>query len=421
MEDFILNGQGHGAVAEMLMGCRGDVGMLRPFIETDPSHPLRGQRCVIVKKGKPIYNKQNGRMEGSPVQIPIRALEERGIGSPVFNATALRKEEWIQLDQVVLRAARYRPRAWSDLSQANSFGGFNGMGKMILEHETMSDPGSAQVDMDGLTEGRTDAPEFQLQGLPLPITHSDFYFSSRRLAVSRNSGTPLDTTMGEAAGRRVLETVEKTLIGGIAGVTYGGNSTQIGGYGRASTVYGYTNFPNRLTNTNFYRPTGNGRSGTGWTPGDTLKDFLAALDQLRLNKFYGPFMVYTSNDWDQYLDNDYIVAQGAGGVSGLSVQTLRNRLRQIDGITDVRRLDFMFATQQTGPGSDAQNFYPFTFLFVQMTPDVCRAVNGMDITTVQWESVGGLRVNFKVMCIQVPQLRADFYGNCGLLQATATK
>lgn len=415
MDDYIMNGQAYGTVADALMSCRGDVGLMRPFIETNPNHPMRGRPCVIVNSGYK-YNAKTGKEEPVKAQYLVNELQQKGINSPVFNATALRKEEWLQLDAVVLRAARFRLRAWADLAAANSYGGFNGMAKMILEHETMSDPGDAQVDMDGLTEGRTDAPQFQLQGLPLPITHSNFWFSSRRLAVSRNSGTPLDTTMGEAAGRRVAERIEKTLIGTYTGITYGGNSTQIGGYGRASTVYGYTNFPNRLTNTTFHKPT-----TAGWVPAKTLADVLAALDQLRANKFYGPFMIYTSNDWDQYLDNDYIVVSGAGGVSGLSVQTLRNRLRQIDGIADVRRLDFMFSTALTGPGSGYDNTYPFTMLFVQMTPDVARAVNGMDITTLQWEAVGGLRLNFKVMCIQVPQLRADFYGNCGILHATATQ
>jgi hypothetical protein len=357
-------------------------------------------------------------------------LRNQGIDSPVFNATALRKEEWIQLDAQVLRAARYRLRAYADLSKANSYGGFNGMTKMILEHETMSDPGYAQVDMTGLTPGRTDSPTFQLEGLPLPITHVDFDFDARRLGISRNSGTPLDTSMGEAAGRRVAETIEKTTIGNQTGVVYGGNSTQVGGYGRTSQVYGYVNFPARLTNSNFYLPTGNGRSGTGWVPADTLKDVLAALDQLRLNKFYGPWVLYTSNDWDQYLDNDYILTGG-----NVATQTLRQRLYAIgegDGqgngervIVGVRRLDFLFASSvksSTGPGYEnvAAN-YPFTMIFVQMTPDVARAVNGLDITTIQWQEKGGMQICFKVLCIQVPQLRADKYGNCGILHATATK
>ncbi len=285
------------------------------------------------------------------------------------------------------------------------------MSKMLLEHETMSDPGEAIVDMDGLSEGRTDAPQYQLQGLPLPITHSDFWFSSRRLAVSRNTGTPLDTTMAEAAGRRVAEMIEKTLIGVETGITYGGNSTQVGGYGRTSSVYGYLNFPQRLTKTNLTTPTGSNASST-------LADVLAMRDQLYANKFYGPFMLYHSNDWDRFLDNDYILSGG-----NVATQTLRERLKAIDGIQDVRRLDFLSATATaaTDPARIlSSQLHPFTLLMVQMTADVARAVNGMDITTVQWESKGGMQLNFKVMCIQVPQLRADFYGNCGILQATTS-
>lgn len=391
---------------------RNFIGLRRPYLDK------HDRPCVVVNTGR--YTLDKGVRRPVVEKRYIYDLQRRGIQLPlVVNATSLRKEEWIELDRVVLRAARYRLRAWADLAAANSFGGFNGMSKMILEHETMSDPGFAFVDMDALSEGRADAPQFQLQGLPLPITHSDFWFSSRVLGISRNTGTPLDTTMGEAAGRRVAETIEKTTIGIQTGITYGGNSTQVGGYGRTSSVYGYTNFTNRIT-TGGYIPTGNGRSGTGWVPADTLKDVLAARDLLYHHKFYGPFMVYHSNDWDQYLDNDYILTGG-----NVATQTLRERLRSIEGIQDVRRLDFLFSSttdlSSGGPGLEnlAQG-YPFTLLFVQMTPDVARAVNGMDITTVQWESVGGLRLNFKVMAIQVPQLRADFYGNAGICHLTAT-
>lgn len=327
--------------------------------------------------------------------------------TPVMNATSLRKEEWIMLDQTVLKAARLRLRAWADLSAANSFGGFDGMGKMILEHETMSDPGEAVVDMDGLTDARTDSPLFQLEGIPLPITHSDFWFSARRLKVSRNSGTPLDSTMADAAGRRVAETIEKTTIGVDTGVTYGGGSSTPT-YGRTSKVWGYTNFTNRLTKTNLTTPTGSNAAST-------LADVLAMRQQLYANKFYGPFMIYHSNDWDTYLDNDYILTGG-----NVATQTLRQRLEAIDGISGVRRLDYLAnsATTFAAAPDRITSANAFTLLMVQMTSDVCRAVNGMDITTVQWESQGGMRVNFKVMAILVPQLRADYYSRTGILHAT---
>ncbi len=384
--DFIMNGQGYGAVAEQLAGCRFDPGLLRPYIDG------KGQRCVTVNTGRTTTDGKGGIVPVYEKRL-VAEMINNGISSPVFNATSLRKEEWIQLDSVVIKAARQRLRAWADLAAANTFGGFNGMSKTILEHETMSDPGEAIVDMDGLTEGRTDAPKFQLEGLPLPITHSDFWFSSRRLAVSRNTGTPLDTTMAEAAGRRVAEMIEKTLIGTETGITYGGGSTTPT-YGRASTVFGYTNFPSRNTKTDLTTP-------TGANPEAVVQDVLEMRDQLYSDNFFGPFMLYHSTSYDIYLDNDYF---RTGGTSVL--QTLRQRLESIEGIAGVRRLDFLTSG--------------YVLIMVQMTSDVARAVNGMDITTVQWESVGGMRLNFKVMAIQVPQLRADFSGNCGILHATTS-
>jgi hypothetical protein len=369
--------------------------MMRPYFDE------HGERCVRIRSGRMVFNNKKGVHEPIMVKARISDLMARGIYSPVFNATSLRKEEWIQLDQVVLREARLRLRAWADLANANSFGGFNGMAKEILEHETMSDPGQAQVDMDGLTEGRNDSPKFQLEGIPLPITHMDFWYSSRRLATSRNTGTPLDTTTAEAAGRRVAEQIEQTLIGTAAGITYGGASTYVGGYSRASTVYGYTNFPDRLTKTDCYKPTGVGSSGNGWVAKDTLQDVLTMRSLLYANRFYGPFMLYHSIDWDQYLDNDYILTGG-----NVATQTLRERLAKTEGISDVRRLDFL-------PG-------PFTMILVQMTPDVARAINGMEITTIQWESVGGMRLNFKCLAIQVPQLRATQAGRCGIAHMTCS-
>jgi hypothetical protein len=54
-----------------------------------------------------------------------------------------------------------------------------------------------------------------------------------------------------------------------------------------------------------------------------------------------------------------------------------------------------------------------------MTSDVIRMVIGMDVTTVQWETMGGMRLHFKVMAIMVPQLRADYNSNTGIVHGTA--
>jgi hypothetical protein len=217
---FVLNSPGGGAQVRNT----NFTALRRPYFDRQgfPSVTLNLGRWT-TEKGERVPLKEHRRISDL-----LRNNRFGAFDSPVFNATTLRKEEWIELDKTVLRAARYRLRAWADLSAANSFGGFNAMGKTVLEHETMADPGEAIVDMDALTEGRTDAPLFQLQGLPLPITHSDFWFSARYLDISRNSGTPVDTSMGEAAGRRVAEAIEKQTIGNNSGIVYGGNSTYVG-------------------------------------------------------------------------------------------------------------------------------------------------------------------------------------------------
>jgi hypothetical protein len=116
IHDFVLNSrgsfQGHGAVGETLGGLNWDAGLLRPYFDKN------GRPAVTVNTGRTTLVKGE--------QVPIREhrlianLVNQGVVSPVFNATTLRKEEWQYLDQQVLKAARYRLRAWSDLSAANS-------------------------------------------------------------------------------------------------------------------------------------------------------------------------------------------------------------------------------------------------------------------------------------------------------------
>ena len=79
---------------------------------------------------------------------------------------------------------------------------------------------------------------------------------------------------------------------------------------------------------------------------------------------------------------------------------MRERVKSINGIIDIRTLDFM------------QNY---DIVLVQMTSDIIRMVIGMDITTVMWDTKGGMQKNFKVMAIMVPQLRADINGNTGIV------
>jgi len=368
-------------------------GRLRqPFLDR------RGRACVTIQDvdgGYTVNDSTGGERKPLLRTYLIQDLANRGYGLPLAaNAATLRKEDWIELDRRCARAARQRLRAVEDLAGASSYGGFNAMGKMTLEYQAMNDPGEAMVDMNATTDGRTDTPQFILRSLPLPITHSDFGYSERELMVSRNSDTPFDMVMGEACSRRVGESLEDQLIGNVTGVTYATQTAGPGIHTGTSTVYGYTNFPQRLTKTNFTAP-----SGGGWTPDTAHNEILAALDQLYAQFFYGPFILYHSIDWTQYMNRVYAVSGGNN-----PGETLRTMLLKNPDIQDVRRLDRLTST--------------FTLIFVQMTSEVAELVDGMDITIVQWQEKGGLELRFKTMAIKVPRLRSDYNSRTGILHGT---
>jgi hypothetical protein len=54
-------------------------------------------------------------------------------------------------------------------------------------------------------------------------------------------------------------------------------------------------------------------------------------------------------------------------------------------------------------------------LLVQMTSDVVRLVRGMGIQSVEWQVEGKFITKYKVMTIQVPQIRSDQAGRSGIV------
>jgi uncharacterized linocin/CFP29 family protein len=345
--DFVFNGAASNqSIADRLLSVNFDVGALRPWIGAD------GNSYMSVNRG------------GKQQVIRTNA-----------NAT-LRKDEWIMFDTAILRAAQARLRVVADLRGAGlTFNIPNGMGKTVLEYEKMSDINDASISMDGLRLGENDRPEFQAAYLPLPIIHKDFSFSARQIMTSRNGGSPLDTTMGELAGRKVAEMAEKLTLGKLDTYAYGGG-----------TIYGMTNFAGRISKT-ITSP-----AATGWTPAIHLTEVLNMQALSRAAYHYGPWMLYYSTAWAQYLDNDFS--------SSYPNKTLRNRIREIDGISDVRTLDYL---------------EDYEMVMLEMDAQTMRMVIGMDVVTLQWDEVGGLLKNFKVMTIIVPQLRADINSNTGIV------
>lgn len=408
--DFIINNEPHGPVAQTLQGVRCDIGLLRPYFDD------KGRPTYTVNSGRtkkvPIKHKRTGQIIGhreEPIyeEVLRKDLLDAGVELPVNNATSMTRDQWLQYDSRLIEPRRDRLVFWNQMMRVNTFT-FNGLGTMMLEHETVSDPGKAYQDMYGTSEGTADSAQFQPEGQPIPITHCSFRADRRKIEAARRQGQSLSTRGVDWASRRCQELVEDVAIGVNGDPLEWGESSRNVDFSRVPAVYGALNFPDRLTKTDLTVPTGSNAT-------TILQDVLEMRGQMYDAKHYGPYGIYHSIDYDAYLDLDYAVTGGNN-----PSQSLRQRLLAIgtdSSIDDptgpqirfVRRLDRLTPT----------NSHAFTMIMVSLDAENMRALNGMPITVFQYEVKGGWEVIYKVACIWVPEFFCDFYGNCGVLHARA--
>ncbi len=343
MNNIDMNGL-NGPIANKLLNSGMNTGVLKPFIAPDGN-------CY-----------QNILVNGKSQVVRI-------------NTATLRKDEWKQLDDMVIATAQERLVGVADLYARNLVYNIgNGLGKTVLEYEDLSELTEAEMTMDAITKSQKDRPQYDLKYLPLPIVHKDFSFNIRALSASRTTGQPLDTTTAALAARQVSEKIEDILFNGASTYTYGGG-----------TLYGYTDLPQRNSVTLSQNWDASGKTG------EEILDDVREMKQASIDaKHYGPWILYVPTSYETVLDDDY---------KSESDKTIRQRILEISGIQEVKVADKLDDDE---------------VVLVQMTSDVIRMVEGLPIQTVEWQEGGGFTTNYKVLAIMVPQVRADQAGNCGV-------
>ena len=288
----------------------------------------------------------------------------------------LSKDEWTQFDEAVVQVARTRLVAVGALMQQGLVYNIEGgLATTVLQWEKVTDMSPANVSMSGVTPGERDRMLFTLLNMPLPITHKDFQINVRNLLATRRGGSRLDVTQAQLAGRLVAESVEKSLYDGLS-LTSGGG-----------TVYGLTNYPDRNTGSI-------SNWALGSTTGETIVgDVLTMMGDLADENMYGPYELHVPIDYWNKLQADF---------KANSDRTILERILAIQGITAVRQSSFLSG----GASGEVVLF--------QATSDVVDIVDGLQPTTVQWDSEGGMIANFKVMAIMVPRIKSDAKGQCGV-------
>jgi len=383
--DFVGgNGKYTGPVANKLAAQgKFDWNQLRPFYDENTN-----QVYVSVYTGVDKVTGKRGDVKNpncyKNVSVNTNGLQTYG---------TLRRDEWKALDEALLMVSRYRLGGIQDLIDANlTYNLGNAMGTTVLEWHDVSNAAEAVISMDGVTRGRNDTVNYQYNYLPIPIIHVDYEINERELSASRNLGNPLDTTMVERAARRINEKLESMLFTGNNSFSFG----QLDERNR-NTIYGYLNFPDR----NLYTVP------TDWAtldlsvstnPPKLIAD-VTNMKQKSINAFhYGPWRLYLPTAYETVLDQDYNPIYP--GV------TIRDRILKIDGINGIKIID-------TLPQGN--------ILLVQQTPDVVRLIRGLGLQNVAWQEEGKMLTKYKVLTIQVPQIRSDQNGKCGIVHgATAT-
>lgn len=355
--DLLQNFLGSGEAGDRLLAANGDTGVLRPFVGPD------GRNYMT----RTVLNERTGKMEGKNYVTNV--------------AASLSYDAWKQFDNVVIRTLQDSLQAFADIRSRNlEYRLPNGMAHTMLAYQKMGDITRATVSMDPIRRSEVDRPQTDIAYFPLPIIHKDFDVSARELMTSRQGIMPLDTTNAALATEKVAQEIEDMVIGTVVPFKYGGNY-----------VYGYRTLPERALKIDMTVPTGSN--------GTTVINDILALRQLLINdKHKGPYVLYFNKQWSQYLDNDFSTAKGS--------DTLRQRILRIQDIQDVVVLDRLPETQ-------------WEVLLVEMKAMNVRAVIGMDVQTVQWESQGGMMRHFKVMAMQSAQLRPDTAGNSGVAHGSS--
>jgi uncharacterized linocin/CFP29 family protein len=286
----------------------------------------------------------------------------------------------LHLDQVVVDIARYRMNGIGRLLGAGlRFPLPNALGTTILQWERMSDMTPAEVDMSGVTEGQRDRVKFDLASMPIPIIHKGFELNIRHLSASRKNGTPLDTVQAEICARKVAETAESMLFAGsIEPIVLGG------------TIPGLRTQAQRKTDSQ----TANWGTTSGANILDDVLDGLTVL-QASANAMYGPYGIFVPYDAYNNMGNDF---------KAESDKTILQRILEVPGISWVEPVVDLPSGQS---------------LIVQLSRDVVEIVDGIQPMLVQWESMGGMKMHFKVIAIILPRVRSTIENQSGVLHLTA--
>jgi uncharacterized linocin/CFP29 family protein len=173
------------------------------------------------------------------------------------------EEEWKQLDEAVVKAARRVLVGRKVLPVYN----VADVGVMEVQWDELTDMSPATISMYGETPVE-DIIKYTRKSLIVPILHKDFRIHWRDLIASRRKGTPLDTANAESAALVVARLEDELILTG----EYSG-SPKLGIEGLATAT-------GRNTTAS---------AGAWATSPNAVNTIKNAMEELTVDNFYGPY------------------------------------------------------------------------------------------------------------------------------------
>lgn len=337
------------------------LGYLRPYTKASENH---AKTYVKVNYG-------NG----------YREIEAKNTGLPFLqNVTGLPTDSWKAIDDDVLKAIddAYCP-AWNDVVSRGLTKSVSEYSKLFTSRK-MGDTEDAVKDMDGVSNRKADTATFDVDTLPLFVTHKDFEISWRNKGAfgagvydKGSIGIDWDSSMMEEGIKNIMRMNENVLFNGWD-VPYGG-----------SYVYGYQDFTSRNQTSLTYD-----WSSSSTTSAQILADVKEMWQDATIDSFQpmSGFILYVHpSAYGRFVD-DY---------TDYYVKTLRDRVLDLPGIEDIKISSYLDSV------NDA--------VLVRMDSASVRVIQGTNgIVPVMWYDNAGMMDKLTLLSIQEPQLRADANG-----------
>jgi len=289
----------------------------------------------------------------------------------------LLKEEWSEIDRVVTEMVKLRLNGVADLlSRGLTYN--TTLAAITVRWRVASERVRPAVTLDGRTNTVMDRVDKKTYEVPVPIIHAGYELGRRELLASRNLGADIDTLEASEAAFSVAEESERILFDGSSGIVVGG-----------STIYGYTNQPQRDTGTAAAYG-----GGAFSTVGNGYKTLLGMISALSAKRYHGNFGMYVSASEYEELNQYY--TDGSGD-------------------TDIMRMEAHPKVEFVKPS----DFLTTEAVLVQLTSNVVDMVVAESLRNVEWETPDGMGLFFKVYHAMAPRLKVDYAGNIGIAHATS--